>query len=107
MKVLTIFLCLKFSMVLCDPPKPQFVGAFDPIVLRQNQMDEIKLGLPQRPKGPNKLQVTNGNPAAILDFPYQVLIYMNDGITDDWYTCGGCLIRFDFVLTVKKFYELT
>lgn len=45
-------------------------------------------------------RIVNGNIAELGQFPYQTLQYMTaDG--NLWYTCGGSLIRRDWVLTVS------
>lgn len=45
-------------------------------------------------------RIINGNVAELGQFPYQTLQYMTaDG--NLWYTCGGSLIRRNWVLTVS------
>lgn len=49
-------------------------------------------------------RIINGELAALGQFPFQVLMYMtSDG--NSWYTCGGALVKKNFILTAAHCIE--
>lgn len=101
-----IFLFQLFNLTfsLSNFPSPDFSKAKDAIEMPKYKqvlqrmfphIDYDTLINSRQPK------IINGEPSNFGDFPYQVLQYMS---TDNvnWYTCGGALIKREWVLTVSN-----
>jgi hypothetical protein len=102
MKVLAIF-SLFLVTVTASFPSPDFENAIDAIErpkykqALQNMFPNVNYEAAVSSK---KSKIINGEISRLGDFPYQVLQYMTaDNIA--WYTCGGALIRTEWVLTVS------
>lgn len=98
---------LFFTVVSCklqEYPIPTYEGARDAIEhpkyreifskLFPHIEDEINID--------RQARIVGGLPAILGQIPYQVLMYMtSDG--SSWYTCGGAMIRRNFILTAAHF----
>lgn len=81
---------------------PVYEGARDAIEAPRYQ-EILKKFLPngQNLNSSRNGRIINGNVAELGQFPYQTLQYMTpDG--NAWYTCGGSLIKRNWVLTVSR-----
>jgi hypothetical protein len=104
MKVLIILLLINFAFGWPDPVYfgEEFKNA-KPIEEHPAYKEVIDKLYPNKPINRKGGRVLNGIPATFGQFPHQAFLNMYSPSAGGWYLCGGSFIKYNFVLTVKKY----